>query len=863
MTDAQKDNAHDIYVGIEEIISDLQPAPPQMVADVRALKDYQELSSLYDHITPLIEIHDDIIPNTAGTVAAELKEIDTNKTVSLACFDTQDAMKKPIISEPSKLCTLVLGTNSPNGDCYVIDNSLADAITLFSQNCMIDEKDDTIHVIFSQFDKTVRKIAENREVKILTTEDKKYNLMKLLKGANIRLYSTIRSAFIDLEQGNSLDDALADSNVIHLQELAIEHDNGFIESHEGGLYFVTYDEDGNVKLKTFICSPLKVLARCRDMYSNSWGMLLEWYDRDKIRHRNTMPDELLQGDSREYRKLLASQGFTISEKPKAQKALDAYLIHHPTENRAECVDKVGWHDDAYVLPDKTYNSGNQLIVYQPDKPSEIIYRQKGSLEQWRNSLSKPLAEQSRIAFAICCAFAGQLLDLVGAESGGFHIVGGSSMGKSIGLKVAGSVWGNPDNYIKRWRVTDNGLESVAAAHNDSFLGLDEISEGDPKVVGNSAYMLANGQGKVRSKAGGGNRPTITWRLMFLSNGEKTLDTYLKTAGLEANAGQMVRLIHIEADAGTGHRSFDSLVIADTAEEQANLIKQLSTENYGVAGIAWLEHITSDKQAAIDTAKEFINHFMQDYKSVKKQAHRVAQRFAIVAAAGEMATQANITGWKVGQATKAVKKCLDNWLENYGSEGEHEENQIIKQVQSFIEQHGSSRFQQWPKGSILTDYEPKVINRIGWRKPDSNLYLFYRNSFNEVCGSFEVKKVLQVLDKAGLLEVNEKERHAYKIALPDSNKTNHSKKDQRTRMYAVTGDILNYDKTDGTDRTCGTGYINQEFDSDPLSNQPMGQMGPNNNLSHVSPKNENIGAGLSPVNISLSHVSPVSQSNNYI
>lgn len=813
MTNIQKDNAHEILVGIEDILSDLQPAPPQMVADAQALKDYCDLSSIYSFLNPVLEIHYDIIPNTAGTVAVELKEVNTNKTVSFACFDTKDPNKKPIITEPSKLCSLVLGTNNPDGDCYVIDASLEDGIKLFSQNCMIDRKDDTIHIIFHKFDKTVRRLAENREVKILTTADKKHNLMKLLKGMNVKIYSTIRSVFIDLEQGNSLDDALSEAEVIHLHELAIQHENGFIESHDDGIYFVTYDEDGNEKIKTFICSPLKVLARSRDEYSNSWGVLLEWYDRDRIKHRMTMPDELLQGDSREYRKLLASQGFTISEKPKAQKALDAYLIHHPTENRAKCVDKVGWHDEAYVLPDETFNSSNQLIVYQPDKPSEIIYRQKGSLEQWRDNLSIPVAEQSRIAFAISCAFAGQLLELVGAESGGFHIVGGSSMGKSIGLKVAGSVWGNPDNFVKRWRVTDNGLESVAATHNDSFLGLDEISEGDPKAVGNSAYMLANGQGKVRAKAGGGNRPTITWRLMFLSNGEKTLDTYLRTAGIEANAGQMVRLIHIEADAGTGYRSFDSLVMADTAEEQANLIKQLSTENYGVAGMAWLKYITSDKQAATDKARELIDQFMQDYKNVRKQAYRVAQRFAIVAAAGEMASQANITGWKSGQAISAVKKCFDNWLENYGSDGEHEEKQIIKQVQSFIEQHGSSRFQPW----FIPQYaegEPKIINRIGWRKPDENLYLFYMNAFNQVCGSFEVKKVLQVLDDAGLLKVNDKSRYAFKVVLPDSNQVTPRRKDPRTRMYAVTGDILNYDGTDGTD---GTSHINQGLNSVPALN----------------------------------------------
>lgn len=647
----------------------------------------------------------------------------------------------------------------------------------------------------------------------------------------------------------------------------MEYENGRFELYHDGLFFVRYDDDdpANItfKFKAFVCSPLEIIAKTRDTNSGTWGRLLQWRDDDNEKHQWSMPLALLQGDAREYRKELAAQGLNITTNTKQRSYLDAYIQDYPIHKRALCVDKLGWHGEQYILPDRAIGGDDdkELIVYQSANNLNSTLSQQGELAQWRDELCKPLAEQSRFVFSIACAFAGQLLEPLGSDGGGFHIQGSSSMGKTLLLKIAASVWGNPDSYTKTWRSTDNALEGTACEYNHSLLPLDEISEGNPTMLSNIIYMLGNGTGKGRSTTTGHNRIAKTWRIIFLSNGENTIQQEMAQANQKTNAGVEVRVANINADAGKDLKTFDSLVLADTAEGQADKIKELYLTHYGVAGMAWLEHITTDKAATTATAKQLVNDFMSNYSDLAAQAHRVAYRFAIVAAAGEMATSANITGWQAGQATAAVMTCLDNWLDNYGRDGEHEQRQIINHIQAFIEQHGSSRFQPL-RESTFTEDERRVSNRVGYRNYDTDEFYFLSSAFSsEVCPPYDMKKVVQVLDDAGLLSKNEPNKKTLRITLPRSK--------ARSRVYAVKGSILSYetDKTAGTARTQGTAHTEQGLEGVPSQNSPSGQRGHSEpqggEVSALSANPKTKGTAASPIDTSGVPLSALSPTKNTV
>src|SRR5206468_9895549 len=209
-----------------------------------------------------------------------------------------------------------------------------------------------------------------------------------------------------------------------------------------------------------------------------------------------------------------------------------------------------------------------------------------SLEEWRQYVAALCPGNSRLVLAVSMGFAATLLEFTGQESSGINLVGDSSTGKTTVLRVSASVFGGPD-YMHRWRATTNGLEAVAASHNDTLLPLDELAQVDPREAGEIAYLLANGSGKARASRSGGARRPASWRLLFLSAGEIGLAQHMREGGKTVKAGQEVRLVEIPADAGAGFGVFEDLHGYESGAALAKAITDGASRFYGTALTAFL------------------------------------------------------------------------------------------------------------------------------------------------------------------------------------------------------------------------------------------------------------------------------------
>lgn len=513
----------------------------------------------------------------------------------------------------------------------------------------------------------------------------------------------------------------------------------FRRAERGVFYIATDDKTGLEKTPQWICGCLEVVAATRDAKSNAWGRLLEWRDADGVRHQWAMPLELLQGDGVDVRRELAQAGLSIAPGRAARDLLASYLQVWPVKDRARCVDRLGWQGSVYVTPAESIGERGERVVFQNAHAIEPAYSVAGTADDWRDSVARLSQGNSRLVFALSVAFAGPLANVAGEDSGGFHIRGGTSIGKSTALKAAASVWGDPVAYPRLWRATANGLEGLAALHNDGLLILDELSQVDPKEAGEAAYLLANGQGKTRAARSGTARQAATWRLLFLSAGEESLSALMARIGRKVNAGQEIRLADIEADAGAGLGAFETLNGCASPAALSQALKDAATRHHGAAGVAWLRAIVIDRAKLVDLITGGVRQFITESApaGAPGQVLRVAQRFGLVAVAGELATHYGVTGWPDGEATQAASRCFAAWLDSFGGAGNREDRALLAQVRGFFEAHGASRFEE-----VAAGLDQRVVNRAGfYRKgPDgTRMYLVLPEAFKrDVCAGFDLK-----------------------------------------------------------------------------------------------------------------------------
>ena len=449
---------------------------------------------------------------------------------------------------------------------------------------------------------------------------------------------------------------------------------------------------------------------------------------------------------------LGFYGLSIESNPTKRRKLADYLQKEGSQTAFTITDRAGWHEDSYIMPSGetiTATDKDPAIIYNGDTSQAKAYQPNGELTDWQQNIARYAVGNSRLCLALGASFAAPLLSLLNEESGGFHLMGDSSDGKTTAAKVALSVWGKPSGSLLSWSGTKIGFSNTAAARNDGLLVLDEIGQASPHVIGDTVYSVMNGINKVQGAKQGGNRALSRWKVMMFSTGEKTPDSILKHHKGDWNAGQAARLPSIRAAAQYG--IYDTLHGFEDGALLSEHIAQSTEKYHGTAGRLFIRQLLDDLEQAKQQATERMAAFMATIPELSGQARRVAKRFAIAAAALELA--APVTGLPVGVGMAGVKKCFDEWLEANGA-GKHEDRRIIEQAEDFIAQHAlGTRFMEWSDKSTNKDH-------AGYRKQEGEkleLWVIRRVFANEIAQSFDEAKVCRVLADNGLLKYNHKNR----------------------------------------------------------------------------------------------------------
>lgn len=539
----------------------------------------------------------------------------------------------------------------------------------------------------------------------------------------------------------------------------------FYSKKDGALMYERTDSKGETVGPFKVCAHVEVIGRTYG--TGKWGVLMEWKDRRGDLRRLSIPARLFQQQGTAWAEMLADEGLDIEAGQ--QTAFKRFILGL----KDDCpiirnVDRVGWFDTCFVLPDETIGTGKEEVVLQVmGEGIRDLYQTGGTLEGWQE-LARLCAGNSRFEFALALGFAAPLLAFANMDGSIFNLEGGSSTGKTTALKIAASTWGNPSHHVRAWRVTDNGLESVCPLHNDNLLILDELGQVGGRALSEVAYMFANGTGKTRAARNGGIRAAASWRGVLLSSGELGLTAKLNEDGLQARAGQEVRFIGVPMS----REHLKELY----GREPGQLMHELSSlpfKHYGHAGREFLRRLAPRLEELAAELGEVLDTLENEWcpAEADTQVHRVARRFALVCAGGGMAQSLEVLPEELN-IIEAVKSCFDDWLTERGSTGAAEDAAILSDVRRFIEQYGASRFQDVDRPDAV------CVNRVGFRRKagDSSEYFILPEMFKaEVVKGYAQKRAAEVLRRAGWLRT-EDGKNSIREYLPGMG---------RTRCYAVT------------------------------------------------------------------------------
>lgn len=573
----------------------------------------------------------------------------------------------------------------------------------------------------------------------------------------------------------SLDDAIDpnETPMPEIEKVKLERPcygvyDDFNEFGKAGVYYhgiKVSKNDEVTETNDYICDPLHIDAGSCDISDNNYGLMLRFKNQSNRWRKWLMPLDMLSGGCDELRAELLKQGLRIDHHKRNM--LPSYLQSQRVKKRLECALKVGWHGDVFVLPDRVIGNRDD-IFFQTDHSITAGYGQRGTLEDWKSNIAQYCTGNPLMLFQVSTGFAGALLNKCHIDYAGFHVFGDSSTGKSTGHKIASSIWGGED-FRKTWKATGNGLEASAVLYNDCLMALDELGDSDPKEAIQSIYMLGNGTGKQRANVRGTSRQVHKWRIVLLSNGEKTLRSHAQSAGLTVKAGQEIRLLEVPIFGAYG--SFDELHGMKDGRLFSDTLQKNTTLYYGVAGIAYLEKLVNDSQDLGALLEQALTNFISE--GMQPQEHRAARAFSLVAVAGELATNYGITGWSHGDALMAVFKCFEQWRIHRGA-GTTEDKDILKAIRDFIDGYEDARF------TPLADKEAQVNGkRAGWYSGfDPRSYLFTSTGLSDATTGHDNKRVIEALTKADWLtrgsdgkaqcqkKIHGKNTKVYEITLKD-------------------------------------------------------------------------------------------------
>ncbi|MGY3862756.1 DUF927 domain-containing protein [Aeromonas lacus] len=442
---------------------------------------------------------------------------------------------------------------------------------------------------------------------------------------------------------------------------------------------------------------INVLARTSSSdHRHSYGILLEWKNRDDVQLQDIALIRDLQGDkSSQVLEMLLDSGYQLEQSPLAWPRIRRYLFNETQRAEpATCAERTGWYAEAFVTPGWSTPRSNAKL-YFACRGLNMGLRQSGTHEQWKEEIGKLCIGNPMLIFCCGVALSAPLLNSSGVENLIFHLYNHSESGKPIALNVAASLLGD-ESLIRTWQRAAHSLSAAAVMHHDIPLLLNELSQAKAEDVGTAVNSICSGSPKPRvNEESDSFAIGEHWRTIALSSGDVTLTEHMAQLVTAPFSGQRNRVVEIPVTGPLG--IFDRLHGFKHPSLLADELQRRCKKYHGSLFQLWVDRLVSYEELELE--RKVSQHLSYRCDQIRKDAERllgypvspqvmrVIQQFALVQAALITANHFELLPWQEHHSEDAVNYCFNLWLKNRGHGLDTEDYRLFSMLKMAIPDWG--------------------------------------------------------------------------------------------------------------------------------------------------------------------------------
>ncbi len=393
------------------------------------------------------------------------------------------------------------------------------------------------------------------------------------------------------------------------------------------------------------CAPF-VTGRTKDIESDSQGLRLSWSRGDKFEHLVVNRAQL--SDSRSMISL-SDVGYPVnSNNAKLQvdyfaRAEAENLTNLPTVNTTSHLSWQGKKDKLnYFLVGRELIQGegetintdvdlNSLdwpdnsIIFRSSSPGadQTIagFKRGGSFEAWKEA-AEIASQFPRVIIGLYASFASIMLPIFDCPNFILDFCSRTSQGKTTTQRIAGSVWGDPDerkpgSVVLTWNQTKVSVERRLAILGSLPLFLDDTKKAaDTREIPKIIYSQTGGQGRGRGSLQG-IQTMLHWQNILISSGEQPITSFSNDGGVK------MRVLEIEG-APFGEQN----------SQTARIVEALNfaiCQNYGHAGPEFVQWLMQNRAFWPEWRAEYVRRVEGYTKAaLSEKASRLAAYAAVIA-----------------------------------------------------------------------------------------------------------------------------------------------------------------------------------------------------------------------------------------